>query len=89
MMLKKNKDFKFTSEHLVHIFARLVEFVLILSEKGYCHSNLKPENVALVHVQKDCYVAKFIDFSQLTQNEFKPRGYTANYFLNPMRDYDD
>jgi serine/threonine protein kinase len=50
MTLKKRKDFKFSSEHLVHIFTRLLEFVLMLSEEGYCHSDLKPENISLVHV---------------------------------------
>jgi hypothetical protein len=50
MTLKKRKDFKFTSEDLVHLFTRLLEFVLILSEKAYCLSDLKPENIVLVHV---------------------------------------
>jgi serine/threonine protein kinase len=49
MRLKKNKYFKFSSENILHIFVRLLEFVIMLSEKGYCHSDLKPQNVVLVH----------------------------------------
>jgi hypothetical protein len=29
-----------------------------------------------------------IDFGELTKNQLTPKGYTMNYFLNPMREYD-
>jgi serine/threonine protein kinase len=86
MSLKQSKDFNFTDQQIVHVFARLLEFMLLLSDKAYCHSDLKPENVTLVLVEGDNYVAKIIDFGELTNNQLNPKGYTANYFLNPMRE---
>jgi hypothetical protein len=34
------------------------------------------------------YLAKVIDFSQLTRDELVQYASTPNYFLNPMREYD-
>ncbi len=58
-----------------------------MSEQGYCHSDLKPENVTLVNTTGDVYLAKVIDFGELTKNQLTPKGYTVHYFLNPMREY--
>jgi hypothetical protein len=43
--------------------------------------------VTLVLVEGDKYVAKMIDFGELTKDQLVPKGYTNNYFLNPMREY--
>jgi serine/threonine protein kinase len=42
--------------------------MLLLSSKGYCHSDLKPENVTFVNIDGDKYQAKVIDFGELTKN---------------------
>jgi serine/threonine protein kinase len=42
--LLKKPNFTFTPDQAVHIFATLLEFILLLSEKDYCHSDLKPAN---------------------------------------------
>ncbi len=55
MNLKQAKDFEFSDEQTVHIFSRLLEFMLLLSSKGYCHSDLKPENVTFINVEGDKY----------------------------------
>jgi hypothetical protein len=39
-------------------------------------------------IEGNKYVAKVIDFGELTRNELVPKGYTANYFLNPVFKYD-
>jgi serine/threonine protein kinase len=63
--------------------------MLLLSEQKYCHSDIKPENVTLVQVQGDNkYLAKVIDFGELSTDELVQNTYTQNYFLNPMRQYD-
>jgi hypothetical protein len=41
-----------------------------------------------VQVQGDRFLAKVIDFSQLSRNELVHNTFTPNYFLNPMREYD-
>ncbi len=46
--LKQARDFEFTDQQLVHVFSRLIEFMLLLSEQKYCHSDIKPENITLV-----------------------------------------
>jgi hypothetical protein len=46
--LKKVKDFEFTDQQLVHIFSRLLEFMLLLGDQKYCQSFIQPENVTLV-----------------------------------------
>ncbi len=39
-----NSEFRSTPDQAVHIFSVLLEFVLLMREKGYRHSDLKPEN---------------------------------------------
>jgi serine/threonine protein kinase len=64
--LKQTKDFEFTDQQLVHIFSRLLDFMLLLSEQKYCHSNIKLENITLVQVQGDNrYLVKVVDFGEL------------------------
>jgi serine/threonine protein kinase len=63
--------------------------MLLLSSKCYCHSDLKPENVTFIKIEGEKYQAKVIDFGELTRDKFTPKGYTPNYFLNPMRQYDN
>ncbi len=87
--LKKVKDFEFTAQQLVHIFSRLLEFVLLLSEQKYFDSCIQPENITLVQVQGDNrYLAKFIDFGEISRDQLVQNTCTPNYFLNPMREYD-
>jgi hypothetical protein len=87
--LKKVKDFEFTDQQLVHIFSRLLEFMLLLTEQKYCHSCIQPENVTLVQVQgNNRYLAKIVDFGELSRDELIQIKFTPNYFLNPMREYD-
>jgi hypothetical protein len=62
--------------------------MLLLSEQKYCHSGIQPENVTLVQVKGDRYLAKVIDFSELSRDELVQNTFTANYFLNPLREYD-
>jgi hypothetical protein len=63
--------------------------MLLLCEHKYCHSDIKPENVALVQVQGDNrYLAKIIDFSEFSRDQLVQNTFTPNYFLNPMREYD-
>jgi hypothetical protein len=63
--------------------------MLLLSEQKYCHSCIQPENVTLVQVQGDNrYLAKVMDFGELSRDELVQNTFTPNYFLNPMREYD-
>jgi hypothetical protein len=62
--------------------------MLLLSEQKYCHSCIQPENVTLVQVKDDRYLAKVIDFSELSRDELVQNTFTPNYFLNHMREYD-
>ncbi len=39
-----NAEFRSTPDQAVHIFSVLLEFVLLMREKGYRHSDLKPGN---------------------------------------------
>ncbi len=39
-----NPKFRSTPDQAVHIFSVLLEFVLLMREKGYRHSDLKPAN---------------------------------------------
>ncbi len=41
--LLDNAEFRSTPDQAVHIFSILLEFVLLMREKGYRHSDLKPE----------------------------------------------
>ncbi len=88
--LKQVKDFEFTDQQLVHIFSRLLEFVLLIGEQKYFHSYIQPENVTLVKVQGDNrYLAKVVDSGELSRDdEFVQNKFSPNYFLNPMREYD-
>jgi serine/threonine protein kinase len=87
--LKQVKDFEFTDQQLVHIFSRLLEFMLLLGEQKYCHSDIKPENVTLVQVQGDNrYLAKVVDFGELSRDQLLQNTFTGDYFLNPVREYD-
>ncbi len=42
--LLDNPEFRSTPDQAVHIFSVLLEFVLLMREKGYRHSDLKPGN---------------------------------------------
>ncbi len=42
--LLDNPEFRTTPDQAVHIFSVLLEFVLLMREKGYRHSDLKPDN---------------------------------------------
>ncbi len=42
--LLDNPEFRSTPDQAVHIFSVLLEFVLLMREKGYRHSDLKPSN---------------------------------------------
>jgi hypothetical protein len=41
-----------------------------------------------VQVQGDRYLAKVIDFGELSRDQLVQNTFTPNYFLNPMREYD-
>jgi hypothetical protein len=87
--LKKAKGFEFTDQQLVHIFSRLLEFMLLLGEQEYCHSDIKPENVTLVQVQGDNrYLAKIISFVEFSRDHLVQNRFMPYYFLNPMREDD-
>jgi hypothetical protein len=62
--------------------------MLLLGEQKYCHSCIQPENVTLVQVQGDRYLAKVINFVELSRDQLVQNTFTPNYFLNPMREYD-
>jgi hypothetical protein len=63
--------------------------MLLLGEQKYCHSYIQPENVTLVQVQGDNrYLAKVIEFGEISTDELVQNTFTPNYFLNPMREYD-
>ncbi len=51
--LLDNPEFRSTPDQAVHIFSVLLEFVLLMREKGYRHSDLKPENTYLIRSQED------------------------------------
>jgi hypothetical protein len=62
--------------------------MLLLGEQKYCHSNIKPENVTLVQVQGDNrYLAKVVDFGELSRDELVQNIFRPDYFLDPMREY--
>ncbi len=42
--LLNNPEFRSTPDQAVHIFSILLEFVLLMREKRYRHSDLKPDN---------------------------------------------
>ncbi len=42
--LLDNPEFRSTPDQAVHIFSVLLEFLLLMREKGYRHSDLKPDN---------------------------------------------
>ncbi len=87
--LKGARDFEFTDQQLVHIFSRLLEFILLLGEQKYFHSCIQPENITLVQVQCDNrYLAKVIEFDELSKGELVQNSFTPNYFLNPMKEYE-
>ncbi len=43
--LLDNPEFRSTPDQSVHIFSVLLEFLLLMKEKGYRHSDLKPANL--------------------------------------------
>ncbi len=43
--LLDNPEFRSTPDQAVHIFSVLLEFVLLMREKGYRHSDLNPGNI--------------------------------------------
>jgi hypothetical protein len=62
--------------------------MLLLGEQKYFNSYIQPENITLVQIQGDNrYLAKVIDFGELSRDEFVQNTFTPNYFLNPMREY--
>jgi serine/threonine protein kinase len=69
--LLENPEFRSTPDQAVHIFSVLLEFVLLMREKGYRHSDLKPGNTSLVRSEEDYnhYTLKVIDFGSLNQND--------------------
>ena len=40
--------FQFTPNQIVHVFTRLLEFVLLMHEAGFYYTDIKPDNIALV-----------------------------------------
>jgi hypothetical protein len=63
--------------------------MLLLGEQKYCHSHIKPENVTLVQgLGSNRYLAKVIDFGELSRDELIQNTFMPDYFLNPMREYD-
>jgi serine/threonine protein kinase len=63
--------------------------MLLLGEQKYCHSDIKPQNITLVQVQGDNrYLAKVVDFDDLSRDQLLQNTFTPDYFLNPMRKYD-
>jgi serine/threonine protein kinase len=61
--------------------------MLLLGEQKCFHSDIKPENITLVQVQgTNRYLAKVIDFGELSRVELVQNTFTPNYFLNPMRE---
>lgn len=58
-------------------------------DKGYCHSDLKPDNITLSPIEgkKDCYEARIIDFGSLTYNTLEYKAFTPFYFYHPLRQY--
>jgi serine/threonine protein kinase len=53
-----------TADQAVNVFTTLLEFTLLMKEKGYCHSDIKPENTQLVKCEdrENAYILKVIDF---------------------------
>jgi hypothetical protein len=49
--LTDNPEFWSTPDQAVHIFSVLLEFLLLMREKGYRYSDLKPENTWIVSSQ--------------------------------------
>jgi hypothetical protein len=63
--------------------------MLLFSEQKYFHSCIQPENITLVAVQGDNrYLAKVVDFGELSRDQLLHNTFTPNYFLNPMREYE-
>jgi serine/threonine protein kinase len=60
----KKTNFVLTADQVVHVFTTLLEFVMIMKEKGYCHSDIKPANTQLVKCEdhENAYILKVIDF---------------------------
>jgi hypothetical protein len=88
MDLKQIKGFKFTDQQIVHVFSNLSQFVLLMNEQGFCYSNLKLENITLMPVGGNNYVAKVILFnSELTRNQSViPKNIKAGYANKDLRD---
>jgi hypothetical protein len=55
--------------------------MLLLGEQKYFHSYIQPENVTLVQVKSDNrYLAKVVDFGELSRDELVQNTLTLNYF---------
>jgi serine/threonine protein kinase len=63
-------NFLLTPDQAVHVFKILLEFMLLIKKKNYCHSDIKPDNTQLVRSQsvENAYILKLIDFGALTKN---------------------
>jgi serine/threonine protein kinase len=61
-----------------------------MKEKGYCHTDLKPENTQLVRVDgtENQYCLKIIDFGSVRKNDLKYPSCTGSFFKSPLRNYD-
>jgi hypothetical protein len=63
--------------------------MLLLGEQKYFHSCIRPENIRLVQVQSNNrYLAKFINFDEPSRDQLVQNTLTADYFLNPTKEYD-
>jgi serine/threonine protein kinase len=50
------------------MFTTLLEFVLLMKSKDFCHSDIKPANTQLVKCEdgENIYTLKLIDFGGIT-----------------------
>jgi serine/threonine protein kinase len=63
--------YRITADDAVQIFSILLESIIVMKEKGYSHTNLKPENIFFVHSKyaENQYILKLIDFEVLANRE--------------------
>ena len=76
----------------MHIFARLLEFALLLHGNGCYHSDIKPDNATLVNAEGQdagVFEMKLIDFGELSSQATVVKGCTPEYYKHPNRQYDN